>query len=238
MDVQATPASIKTIMFIRLLCGFYCDISANKIVTVLVRVYCVAIITLVMAFGIYLWNGIIGISSKIHFLFITTPYITSMVTNICFHGEYFSEFLNKMENFNLTHGFLSSIKIPISSLFFVFVFLQRFLFQMKFTFDAIGLPFRGVLTHASFILILCLMNYTAEFSIHIMFELLWHRMGMLRKRLEQDISTARILRDGEESIRENIRTCMRRYQHLLETARVTDGPVKFLVDTYIFITAR
>ncbi|PZC72858.1 hypothetical protein B5X24_HaOG200872 [Helicoverpa armigera] len=108
-------------MVFRLLCGFYFKISSNKIITVLVRAYCLFI-------GATIVLGTIVYISQLEAILISILNVTNIinvVTDCFFYGENFTAFLQKITKLDISGDLEGQIDTPVTMFILLFTLFVR-----------------------------------------------------------------------------------------------------------------
>ncbi|PZC86166.1 hypothetical protein B5X24_HaOG200899 [Helicoverpa armigera] len=237
MELVKLEMFIKAIMIFRIVCGLYCKITSNKIIAAIIKIYCALVIVIVFVISLsYLRALKNSASSAFAFGMPASKYFVNSVVHFCFDGDNFYEFFHSLKNLQITQDSELKYDIPITIFLFISITGARLknysryywlgMSDGHFRFDRFMSFCFGVLI--SYIgSITCVMRF-------MMFELLWRRMAMLRKRLEQDLLNARRFENEEGVLRKQLRACLSIYKGILDSTRKNDAPMKLLV-THLYI---
>ncbi|PZC86167.1 hypothetical protein B5X24_HaOG200900 [Helicoverpa armigera] len=219
---------IKVILIYRILSGYYWKISSNKLVSVLLRIYCLFIATAFLC-SMYQFYLFVSIPGKIHMCCICYLFSINVATNLIFNGDNFVYFLQEIRNVNIPRHIGCGDKIPITTVLIILTIFLRIGSRIQFDDHTHIDIMQGVFSIQNFSLTFDFLYYSSYLTRIMMFELLWQRITMLRKCLEQDLSIARRFEDGEQLLRNNLRACLKIFRSLVNTTRVCDAPMKLLV---------
>lgn len=228
-DIIKSVISIHTIMLIRLFFGFYYKISSSIFVDILERAYCLALVILLNLHS-YLLTNLFFFPGKLRYGLQSTVHAINVITNLLFSSENLFEFMKRIKNVSQRLN-LSDV-IPFSRIFFIFLLLGKFIGHIFYGYRTSD-NLLDLFSPGTLALIFELSQHASNFTRIIMFEILWHRMTMLRKELERDLSTARRFEEREEVMRKKLRSCLKTYKNLLNTTHATDLPMKFMVNYLI-----
>ncbi|PZC81894.1 hypothetical protein B5X24_HaOG200906 [Helicoverpa armigera] len=218
-------------MVARLMAGFYWKTSSNKLVTALVKTYCVTIAT---AFNIMSITFItsedehIPLLNQFYLAFVLCLYDIIVVVNLRYAGEYIEDFLDKMENPAVPQDTEAGDKFVVSIAVIMFCLTTRFMFYSKLLYKSLIDPSDLSISRNFILLIMQMIHPVSNFTQIMMFELIFRRMAMLRQSLQQDVTNTRIF-GGEEILKMKLRTYLMKYQLILDTINKTKQPVKYLV---------
>ena len=218
-------------MLIRLFFGFYHKISSNILLNVLVRTYCVTLGILLNVQN-YLVTTYFIFPGKVRYGLQGTSYGINVFTNLFFNSENLFNFLKRIRK--ITHSSNLNDEIPFSRIFLIFLLLGNLAGHAMYGYFTSDNLF-DLFSAATLSLIFELSQHTSNFTRIIMFELLWHRMAILRMQLERDLSTARRFVEREEVMRKELKSCLNTYKDLLNTTHETDVPMKFMVNYLIYV---
>ncbi|PZC81895.1 hypothetical protein B5X24_HaOG200907 [Helicoverpa armigera] len=215
-------------MVARLMVGFYWKTSSNKLVNALVKTYCVTIATVFNIMSItYITNEDehIPTANTIYMAFVICLYDIIVVVNLFYTGEYLEDFFDKMENPAIAQDMEAGDKLIVTTAVIIFSLTTKFITGSIYIYE----KFTLTNTSKNFILLIMqIINPISNFTRIMVFELLWRRMAMLRKSLQQDLTSARMF-EGEEIFKTKLRTSLIKYQLILDTLKKIKHPIQFLV---------
>ncbi|PZC86169.1 hypothetical protein B5X24_HaOG200902 [Helicoverpa armigera] len=221
---------IQILLVYRLICGFYFRISANKIVAPLFKVYCIFLASIVIAKTVWLIvNNKLDTLGTFHMCSACSLYVSHVAINLFFNGDHFIDFLEKIKNINEEDTCAPRDKILISAFILFITTLVRFYSYVQLEYDFFKRFFGSLDSVFTFSLLVDVFQYSSTITRTMMFELLWRRMGNLRKRLEQDLSIARRFDEGDEVMKEKLRLSLHAYKNLMKITFETCTPMKLEV---------
>ncbi|PZC86165.1 hypothetical protein B5X24_HaOG200898 [Helicoverpa armigera] len=221
---------IKAVMIIQIFCGLYNKISSNRIICAITKIYCalvIAAIVIIAVIHIFFFN--IFIVAKSSVVISVTTYVLYAMVHFYFNGDHFNEFFYSLKHLQTTHGSESKYDISITIFLLISISSARLYGYLKFTFMHISILPIDEFTGLFLDLLVCNISHTTCVIRYLMFELLWRRMAILRKRLEQDLLNARRFENEEGVLRRQLRSCLSIYNEILDTTRKNGGPMKLLV---------
>lgn len=223
-----TIISVKTIMFMRLLGGLYYKISSNRMVCVIVALYCVAVCSFITS---SVFEILVIASPAVVVKAVTglTTYYSCVIISLLTGSLYFDAYLTDMETIDILLGVRPDIDVPVSRL----LFLADITFELSVT-----LPFYWFMVEdgasasaqinffkLSYFVLSCDLT---SFTRIMMFELLWTRVRKFRQYLVSTLSRASTLQ-GSEDARNSMRQCMLIYKKIMDTIKKLGIPVKSIV---------
>ncbi|PZC81893.1 hypothetical protein B5X24_HaOG200905 [Helicoverpa armigera] len=218
-------------MVARLMVGFYWKTSSNKLVNASVKTYCVIIAIVLNILSINFITSEdehIPTINLINMAFVICLYDIIVIVNLCYAGEYLEDFFDKLENPAVPQDMEAGDKLIVTTAVIIFCLTTRFISCSKYIYETyIALNNTAIDIHC-LLLIMQIINPISNFTRIMVFELLWRRMAMLRKSLQQDLTTARIFRE-EEILKMKLRTFLMKYQLILDTVNKIKHPIQFLV---------
>ncbi|KAF9817547.1 hypothetical protein SFRURICE_014686 [Spodoptera frugiperda] len=219
MDAIKSILSIKNIMYFRIIGGLYYKVSSNKIITGLLKTYCVFIsVTILTRTTISLLDTntnttIIRVSLQL------LMYQTNFLVNILFETEHFDDFLNKIKETDVMIHYNEKFDpIPVSRTLLIAGLCVRISSHLKFCTFTFCDPT---------VLLIDLAIILSHFTRIMTFEIIWHRMQLLCKHFDQQLNIARMEPDG--AIVERLRNCMIAYKKILNTTERSEATMKPLI---------
>lgn len=223
--------SIKTMMTVRLLGGIYCDISTNRLITLVAKLYCAFIsTTLVYFFG----ANLLSLSFRDMIFLVTSfmHYVTSVIVNFLTNGEYFLKFFTALEKIDFLLGTKPQDDIAFSRMLFTGMLMNKIVRTVVFC--LVSVEYYNCLSQVFMTTVGFVIDLSVDlsnFTRIIMFETMWCRMVLLRKRFERELSEARRFKSGEMN-HDHLRKCLVIYNNLVKSNLQCDVPMKFMVSVF------
>ncbi|PZC86163.1 hypothetical protein B5X24_HaOG200896 [Helicoverpa armigera] len=220
---------IKAVMILKIICGFFCKISSNKIVITLARVYCLFFGLVCMSMLIILANHAKSFSALLQVFFGVYVYLIYFLLNFYFEGENFMGFLHKIRKVVTSQHMKPCEGVQISIRLFTISLAANILLRLKITLDQSHYTFSSTYSFLAFVSTINLLEFSPILTRLMTFELLWRRMAMVRRNLERELSTHQGYENSECILKEKLRRCLNVYKCLLEVTRVNETPMKIAV---------
>lgn len=217
---------VQNIMRIRLLFGIYYNISSITVITLAARLYCVCVFSLVVLHNSKTFNfKEVWKVFTFRSFYMLVQYSVTIIINLFFEGERIFTFATKLKKVDDELRVMIYDEIPISRIIFLFVLSHKlFLINGLHVFNCNLNSLLQILAISIFQLGTSLCNFTRI----MMFEWLYNRMKILRKRIKRNLSAYQRFK-GEKEFVQNLKTGMVIYKNLVDTVHVTDTPMKMLV---------
>ncbi|PZC79046.1 hypothetical protein B5X24_HaOG201027 [Helicoverpa armigera] len=230
--------TIKTLMAIRLgISGLYFPITSNKIISLLLKIYC-AIFTITVMYYILTCTYGLPFRYNLTSYSILTMYFANVIHTV-FHngdGEYLKNFFVAINKIDLAIGERPDDEIKISRLIFIVVFLVMrttgMVIYCQSEYKKYCSLLRSLLLAGLFVSIAGQWCHT---SYIMMFESVYHRMRLLRKRFENRLSASRQFEADEKVMENQLRQCLDIYKNLLGVTGLYGARIKIMVITQLFI---
>ncbi|PZC86164.1 hypothetical protein B5X24_HaOG200897 [Helicoverpa armigera] len=222
---------IKSVIFLRLFCGLYYKLSSNKITVALTKIYCTFVAKIIITiFVLFIKNLKVPFQIYLSFGLMCSGYLTNVVFSAYFDGDNFMKYFSALKEIRNPQDFpsFSDIKISIILLFFfassrifnyaAYSVSAMFTFQNPFPYN--------IYTTTAFIGSIAVLHSLVNSTRMMTFELLWRRMAILRKRLEQDLLKARRFENEGDILKNNLKQFLNTYKSILDTIRISEKPMK------------
>lgn len=227
-----STVTIRVIMFVRLLVGLYYNISSRTPVRLAARAYCGLCFILCLKYYFFILQ--LSANNPDYTLFlmdvvVLCSYSLIVVINFIYDGEYFLQFRDNILDLDISLNIQQLDDIKISKLIFVVILVQKLCGAVNYCIFIGSLCSEAIIS--VFVTSFIRVSIAVSIVTHIMlFESVYHRMKLLRKRFERDLSVVRRFEDGEHAMTENLYTCMYIYKTMLHTVEVSNTPMKIMVN--------
>ncbi|XP_047023902.1 uncharacterized protein LOC124632931 [Helicoverpa zea] len=225
--------TIKAAMILKIICGFFCKISSNKIVITLAKVYCLFFGLMCMSMLRILANHARSFSALLQVFLGVYVYLIYFLLNFYFEGENFMGFLHELRKVVTSQHMKSSEGVQISIRLFTISLSANILLRLKITLDHSQYTVSSIYSFLVFQSTVNLLEFSPILTRLMMFELLWRRMAMVRRNLERELSTHQGYDNSDCILKEKLRRCLNAYKCLLEVTRVNETPMKIAIFTSV-----
>ncbi|KAF9803921.1 hypothetical protein SFRURICE_000459, partial [Spodoptera frugiperda] len=216
--------SVKTILFIRLLGGFYFKVNSNIFIRFIACTYCVICLILSTLLVITIvCRYTLSISLQIKVLSNIAKYWISAIISLTTNAEKYQSLLTSLAEIDPQLGVRSDTDIPISRLILLFSLTSEFIVIIWNAINYSNSFSIGMVLVPCYFYMIVIIHFTRV----IIFESVWYRVRNLKKRLEYMLSQVYAGR-SDKNIRNEIKNCMFIYKKIFEVLQ-KNLPMKIMV---------